>query len=335
MKFAVVGCQHVHIKLFVNEMLELGHEFVGIVDDSEFSLPQKLAAEYEVPLYRSLDEIADMDLQMLGCASINIDKMDVVEWAEQRGIHVMVDKPVAVDEDTLGRLKRVMERSNIEVGMMLTARFNPMQYTLKKLIEQRVLGDIYDFTFLKPHKLDAANRPPWFFDLRQNGGLIIDLMIHDVDMLHWFTGKRIVGYQGLLAKHSLPQHPSFYDNAQMNLILEDHITATLKTDWLMPEKFDLWGDGRIFATGEKARVEIRLAGDVLSEPGPYLAIATHEKRTEKVDLQRPPCGLAEDFIRRIEKKPHRLTAADIYNSNAEVIKLDRSCVRIVAPKIAH
>jgi predicted dehydrogenase len=328
MKFAVHGCQHFHIKSFIDEMLGLGHEFAGIYDTSEYDLPQSCAAKYRVPLFHNENEMLELGVELIGTAARNDQKIDVIEWAERHGIHVMADKPVVIHADGLLRLKQVMERDKIKIGMMLTARFSPAQYTLKGLIETGELGEIIDFSFLKPHKLVRLERPEWFFHKRYNGGLILDLMIHDADMLHWFTDKEVIACSGFLVNREGAGNPDFYDNAQMNVLLEGNITASLKSDWFMPEAVSSWGDGRIFATGSKGRVEIRTAGDVLSPDGPFLLFASHERKPERLKADRPPVGLCEDFINRIRNLPHAVTSRDILRCSETVLKMDDACTMI-------
>lgn len=69
---------------------------------------------------------------------------------------MMVDKPVAVSPDGLQRLKAVVGRENIQIGMLLTERFHPAIYTLKKQIVRGALGDIVTVGMRKPHRLDTA-----------------------------------------------------------------------------------------------------------------------------------------------------------------------------------
>lgn len=328
MKFAIAGCQHVHIKMFIDEMLELGHEFIGIYDPSSFYLPKQYAEVYGVPMVPRLEDLIAQGVEVIGNAASNDEKIEIIEWGERHGIDVMTDKPIAVDEEALQRLRSVIERGKISVGMMLTERFEPAIYTLKQLIDQGELGEVLDFTFLKPHKVNRAKRPDWFFDKRVNGGLIIDIMIHDVDTIRWLSGKDVVEHHGGLIKNDLYEYPTFYNNAFMNLLLEDHVTAALKTDWLMPEAFDSWGDGRIFVTGSKGRVEIRSAGDILGEPGPFLTLTTHRKKAERVEVMKVPHSLAEDFLLQRENKPHVLTKKDIYDCNALVLKMDAAASKL-------
>ncbi|MFC5650546.1 Gfo/Idh/MocA family protein [Paenibacillus solisilvae] len=332
MKFAVVGCQHVHIKMFIDEMLELGHQFVGIYDQSEYFLPKQYSQDYKVPLIQRLDDLLDQGVGIIGNAARNDEKIDFIEWGEKHGIHVMTDKPIAVDEAGLKRLKQVIDRGKIKVGMMLTERFEPTLYTLKQLIADGEMGELMDFTFLKPHKMNRTRRPDWFFENSVNGGLIIDILIHDVDLLGWLTGKKMVSYQGHLIKSASFEFPDFYDNAQMNILLEDQITATLKSDWLMPDAFDSWGDGRIFVTGSKGRVEIRSAGDILGQPGPYITLSTHQQKARRLDVLKVPNNLSGDFINQIEGKPYRLSAQEIYECNATVIRMDAAANKLMKSK---
>ena len=144
-------------------------------------------------------------------------------------------------------------------------------------------------------------------------------MVHDADMLHWYTNKEIISGQGLLLKNSLEEVPDFYDNAIVQVLLEGQITATLKSDWLMPEALQSWGDGRIFVTGTKGRVEIRTSGDA---EGPYITLTTHKTPMRRLAAAKPEVGLAADFINRIQGKPHSLTMQDIYRCSATVLKMD-------------
>lgn len=328
MKFAIVGCQHYHIKTFIDDMIREGHSFAGIYDPDGFPLAQQYAATYGVPTLSSLEEVLDQGVSVIGSAGPNPGKIDVVEWAERHDIHVMTDKPIVIDENGVRRLRAVIDRKRIKLGMMLTARFAPAQYTLKRMIDDGELGEIEDFTFLKPHKLHPATRPGWFFDKSLNGGLIVDLMIHDVDMLWWFTGKSIVGHHALLVKNRFPEYPGLYENAIVNVLLEDHITATMKSDWLMPEAFESWGDGRILVTGTKGRAEIRTSGDPLGEPGPFLAFTDHVNKTRRVDILKPPASLTADFLAQIAGEPHRLTADDVCRANAMVVRIDGASTKL-------
>jgi predicted dehydrogenase len=121
MKFAVIGCQHSHIKMFIDEMIELGHEFAGIYDSSDFFLPKQYCDEYKVKRFKTLDDVLNSGIDVVGNADRNDKKIDIIEWCEEHNIPVMTDKPIVSNYENLKRLKAVIDRKKIKLE--LTAMF--------------------------------------------------------------------------------------------------------------------------------------------------------------------------------------------------------------------
>jgi Oxidoreductase family, C-terminal alpha/beta domain./Oxidoreductase family, NAD-binding Rossmann fold. len=199
MKFGVYGCRHGHIEDFIKEMLQLGHEFLGIYE-TELDIAEGIADKYDVPLFDKGEDLLKLKPEILGTSAVNNQKIDIIELCNENGIHVMADKPIATSREDYGRLEKVINEGRIQVGMMLTERFNPPIYALWKMIREGKLGEIVSFAIMKPHKLREKTRAPWHFSKKENGGIAIDLLIHDVDLLHWFTGSEIVSCGGYIKK---------------------------------------------------------------------------------------------------------------------------------------
>ncbi|GAE07192.1 Gfo/Idh/MocA family protein [Paenibacillus sp. JCM 10914] len=211
-KFGIIGCQHAHIGLFIEEMLALGYECTGIYEPDNMKLARAMADQYGLRILSDVKLLlSDEEVSVIGCASINNKKIDVIELCETHGKHIMVDKPAVTNREGLERLRAVLERGAIEIGMMLTERFRPSLHTVRRLIEAGGLGDIVHISLRKPHRLNPQSRPAWHFDKQQSGGIINDLFVHDFDLLRWLTGREVECASGYLAKNILPQHPSFYD----------------------------------------------------------------------------------------------------------------------------
>ncbi|MBP1995615.1 Gfo/Idh/MocA family protein [Paenibacillus eucommiae] len=300
-KFAVIGCQHGHISMFISEMLELGFGCAGIYDKDPDFLARQLCEQFNVPLVSDPEVLlADEAVEIVGSSGINSEKIDVVELCESRGKAVMLDKPAVADRAGFERLQAVIGRGRIQVGMLLTERANPTIYTLQKLIEQGELGEIVSIGMRKPHRLYPATRPGWFFDKAQNGGLIIDLLIHDFDQLRWLTGSEIISSEGYIAKHILPEKPSFYDVTGIQVTMLNRIVAQLYTDWHTPEKSWTGVDGRIFVVGTKGTAELRLSGDPLIGEGSLLLQIGHDEALKSIPLEAVPYTVSEDFLARVD-----------------------------------
>ena len=327
-KFAVIGCQHAHIKMFIGEMIALGHECAGIYEPENTALARSLAEEFAIPLADDPERLLAEPVEVVGCASINSEKIDVIELCERHGKHVMLDKPAVTDWDGYRRLESVIRRGNIHVGMLLTERFRPAVYTLKRQVDLGVFGRIVSIGMRKPHRLNPANRPPWFFLKSRNGGIVVDLLVHDFDLLRWLTGKEVLSVDGTVGKFLLPEHPTFEDTACFQVLMEDGIVAQLYADWHTPEKSWTWGDCRIFVAGTEGCAELRLNGDPLVANEEILFRVTHREPPQRVEPEQPPLTITEDFLNRIDGKASLLTHRDILEASRLTLEADERARRV-------
>ncbi|WFB59915.1 Gfo/Idh/MocA family oxidoreductase [Paenibacillus sp. BR1-192] len=321
-KFGIIGCQHAHIGMFIEEMLALGYECAGVYEPDNQTLARTLADRYGLELTGDRESLlADEGVGIIGCAAINDEKMDVMELCELHGKPVMIDKPAVTDRAGLIRLRGLLDRGRIEVGMMLTERFRPSLHTVHRMIRAGELGDIIHISMRKPHRLNPETRPAWHFDRGQSGGIINDLFVHDFDLLRWLTGREVETSSGYLAKHILPEYPTFYDAAGVQVFMAGGITAQLYADWHTPAGSWTWGDGRIFITGTRGIAEIRLEGDpLLSSDEVALVITDQELRS--LPLTAPAFSLSQDFLNRVAGEAGLITHDDIYKASEATVMAD-------------
>ncbi|WP_274652070.1 Gfo/Idh/MocA family protein [Paenibacillus humicola] len=326
--FAVIGCRHAHIGLFIREMLALGYRCAGICEPDESPVAAALADSFGVPLTDNPERLLTPEVGVVGCAAVNNEKIDVIEMCEKHGKPVMLDKPLVTSREGLGRLEGVIARGSIEVGMLLTSRDSRSIYTLKQTIDEGRLGKIVSITMRKPHRLSPAAREPWHFAKEQNGGPIVDLLIHDFDLLRWLTDREIAGMNGMMAKNVLPEYPDFYDTAAVQVRMEGNILAQLYTDWHTPETCWAFGDCRIFVSGTEGCAELRLYGDPSVAMEELMFVQTNSEKLHRVELQSPAVTVIEDFLNRIEGKPYRISHQDLLLASRAAIEADEQALRI-------
>ncbi|MBP1988626.1 Gfo/Idh/MocA family protein [Paenibacillus eucommiae] len=324
--FAIIGCQHGHISRFITEMLQMGHSCAGIHDSGDTALARRLASDFNIPYVEDVEALLVPSVDIIGSSAINSEKINIIELCEQHGKPVMVDKPAVTSRAGLSRLEAVVQRGRIQVGMMLTERYRPSVNTLKRRLDEGMFGDITSIAIRRPLKLFPGARAPWFFSKEQNGGILVDLMIHDFDLLRWLSGEEICDMHSLAGKHVVPESVDFYDTAHVQLVLGEGIIASLHADWLAPEQG--WAaDGRIFVTGTMGCAEIRLAGDPAIAEEELLFTVSEGQRYQQEELVPSQSGLSEDFIRRIEGRPALLTQQDILEACKAVIAADENAHR--------
>lgn len=331
MTFSIIGCQHAHIGIFIKEMLAIGHRCAGLYEPDNIGLAEHISAEYNIQLVDDRESLLGREVDIVGCASVNNEKIDVIELCEVHGKPVMIDKPAVTSRDGLNRLRAVIERQQIEVGMLLTERFRPEIRALKRLIEGEALGELVHISMRKPHQLNPTKRPAWHFSKKESGGIIMDLLVHDFDLLRYLTGQELRSITGFMSKLILPEHPEFYDAAVMQVLMNNGLTSQLYADWHTPEKCWTWGDGRIFISGTKGTAEIRLEGEPLrADAGMLLYMNENEewRLLEKDDFE-PFDTISEDFLSRIAGGPHVLSHQDIIAASEAAVSADENAERIL------
>jgi predicted dehydrogenase len=328
MRFGVWGCNHGHIYDYIEEMLNLGHEAVGICDN-ETEKGKYYADMFGLPYINDAEELFALKPEIIGTSAVSSSKINIIEACETHGVHVIADKPAVTRLKDYERLEKVISGGRIQIGLMLTARFAPTAFSLRNLIKQGRFGEIVSFNMQSPHRLNKKKRPDTFFSKEQNGSLIVDLLIHDFDLLRWFTGSEIEETSGYISKSAHSEYKSFYDSASVIVKMNNGVVATLETDWWIPDNYWNWGDGRISCVGTKGRAEIRLEGNSEANCETVLIVTDEEGNKEKYAEEPMLVNIYQDFINRINGNlDNIITHNDILKSSYASLLADEKAMKV-------
>ncbi|MFI8874088.1 Gfo/Idh/MocA family protein [Streptomyces sp. NPDC055243] len=165
--------------------LELGARVsVYTVDGSA----EKLAAEYagrEVAAVASLGEL------LADCAAVDIctptpTHKELALAAVAAGRHVVCEKPLALGAADAEEIAAAAEAAGVRLHPAHVVRYFPAYAAMQRAVEQGELGYLAVLRFTR-----GGARPqwaPWFGDPAKSGGVIMDLMVHDIDIARWIAG---------------------------------------------------------------------------------------------------------------------------------------------------
>lgn len=326
MNFGVVGAAHGHIYEFIEEMISEGAKFVGVYNDHS-GISEEIAEKYQVPLFSELRDLLDSNVEIVGTSAINSEKINYIEACCERGVHIIADKPIVVNEEQFKRLEKVIQCGNIQVGMMFTLRFWPEIYTTKKMIQENIIGDIINMEILTPHRLRAENRPEWFFEKEKNGGVVIDLLIHSIDLFRWVTGSEITDFTGMVQKTILPEKETFFDCAEFLVKSLNGTNGYMRTDWHMTDSHWSWGDMRVFFVGTRGNMEVRAIGDPITRQ-PMVILYKEGKETVQIGMESYKKSCTKDFLDRIHGMDYVISHEDILQASRLAIEFDKKAQRI-------
>jgi UDP-N-acetylglucosamine 3-dehydrogenase len=210
----VMGSNHARV---LSEMA--GVELVGVAD------PDRKQREF---VARTLGCGEFADLQALigsGVDAVTIAAPthlhhDIALTCIAHGLHVMVEKPIAPTVEEGRAIVAAARRAGVTLMIGHVERFNPAVESIKRAIKDQDILSI------------AITRVGPFPPRMSNVGVVIDLAVHDIDLIRWFTDSEIVEIQPQLSSAVAERE----DIALLQFRTASGVLAHINTNWLTPFK---------------------------------------------------------------------------------------------------
>ena len=164
---AVIGTGHMgrhHVRVY-SEMA--GVELVGVVDPN-LDKAKEYAQKFNTQAYASIDPIIDR-IKAASVAVPTVHHLSAARPLLERGIAVLIEKPLAPDSRTARELLETARRHNALLQVGHTERFNPVVRAMNAMkVSPR---------FIETHRISP-------FTFRSaDVGVVMDMMIHDIDIV--------------------------------------------------------------------------------------------------------------------------------------------------------
>ena len=175
-----VGAMGMHHARVYNELE--GVELVAVAD-ADPKKADAIGRRFKVPTYsdylKMLDEHKPDILSVAVPTSLH---NQVALEAMDRGIHVLVEKPIASTvAEAEGMIRRARDRG-IQLAVGHIERFNPAVIELKKRLDRGEVGQVF---------MIQARRMGPFPERIQDMGVVIDLAAHDIDVMLYLLGSEV------------------------------------------------------------------------------------------------------------------------------------------------
>jgi len=174
-------------------------EFVGIASRTREGAERK-AREVGVDcrVYDTVDQlIDDPEINLVSiCSPPNVHAEQVIKCA-QAGKHLVIEKPVAMNRVDVWRMQDAVRAAGVKTVVSFVLRWNPLFETIKSLLAQGALGNIFyleaDYWhWVGPH----YGQYRWSRTKEAGGSSLLSAGCHAVDALRWFGGEivEVSGY---------------------------------------------------------------------------------------------------------------------------------------------
>ncbi|HEX7090169.1 MAG TPA: Gfo/Idh/MocA family oxidoreductase [Longimicrobiales bacterium] len=246
-----------------------GARLVGIHDTDATRLAE-VASELSVPAFGALEALLER-VEALVVAVPTVAHEMVARAALQRGVHVLIEKPIAPSLEAADRILEAAERAGALVQIGHVERFNGALRACEPYLEEPLFVESHRLAPFVPRGTDVP--------------VVLDLMIHDLDLVLSLVGKPVRA----LAAVGVPVLTPSPDIANARLEFEGGAVANLTASRVSVErmrKIRFFQRSGYISLDLAAGVGefLRLRPGVELVPGRPLQAAGIEELVERIEL---------------------------------------------------
>lgn len=215
-----------------------GWDVVGIASGRRASA-EALAAEFGIrKVYDDYTALIDDDeVDVVDIVTPNHLHREIAVRAMAAGKDVICIKPLAHTLEDAEAIVVAAEKYGRKLLYAENVLFTPALRAFKKLVDEGTYGDV--FRFRSTHGVGVPHGE-WFFDpALSGGGCIVDMAVHGLAFLDWFSGgAEVRSIQAEAATFIHTAHP-VEDTSVLQLRYADDRMGQTEDSWATPGGFDL------------------------------------------------------------------------------------------------
>jgi predicted dehydrogenase len=210
----VMGSNHARV------LAELPGVVLAGVADADRKQAHSVGSTLGCPALGSIDELLARGVDAVSIAAPTHLHRDIALACIARGVHVLVEKPIASTVVEGEDIIRAARCAGVTLMIGHVERFNPAVQAIAEAICNEDILSI------------AITRVGPFPPRMSNVGVVIDLAVHDIDLICWFTRSKIVEVQPQLSNAMAERE----DIALLQFRTASGVLAHINTNWLTPFK---------------------------------------------------------------------------------------------------
>ncbi|MGO4541814.1 Gfo/Idh/MocA family protein [Paenibacillus sp. 2TAB19] len=299
-RVAVIGCGSISKYRHIPEYASHANvELVAFVDPI-IERAQHYADQFGAKAFADYEQmLAEVKPDAVSVNTPNALHAPMSITAANAGVHVLVEKPMAVTDEEAAAMIEAAKKNNVHLMVGQNQRFMPPHVKAKQILESGILGKVLTFRTSFGHpgpdnwSIDGASS--WFFRKPEAiMGAMGDLGVHKSDLIRWMLNdevSEIAAFVGTQHKDT-----DVDDNAACLIRMKSGTMGTLVASWTYYKGEDnstiLWCENGVMKIGthpdDQVIVELRNGTVEKHKVG---AISTNDKQESS--------GVIDAFIESI------------------------------------
>ena len=198
MRYTLIGCGRIsvnHIKAAVNN----GFDIVAVCDIIPENM-EKVLAKYGLENKKNIKRytnykqmLFENTTDLVSIATESGSHAEIALYCINKGIHVIIEKPIALSLDDADQIINISKKKNVKVCVSHQNRFNIAVQEMRKALEAGRFGKLsHGSVHIRWNRnKDYYKQAVWRGTWAQDGGALMNQCIHGIDLLRWTFGDDI------------------------------------------------------------------------------------------------------------------------------------------------
>ena len=254
LKVAIIGLGHLHPRGYMPLFENCPKTEVVAAFDKDEVLLNSFCKDFGIEGYTDLDKL--LDSEKINIAAVFLPHCDCADAAircADKGIHLLVEKPIARTVDEVRVVAEAVKRNNVKITTGYCWRYHPVIKAMKDCIEQGLIGSIVTVEArLAAGKVDRyiTGNSKWMLEkAKSGGGPMYNLGVHWIDLLCYLLKDNIEQVCAVNTKTS--DRYDIEDTSVAMLKFGKGAVGILSTSYIVPDCFPNGRDLYIGIKGTK------------------------------------------------------------------------------------
>lgn len=240
LKVGIIGLGHLHPFTYMPHFKRCKLTDVVAAVDRNVALREDFSNQFNLPTYADYPEMVEKEKPELVYIFLpHCECADAAVYCAERGIHVVVEKPVAHTSADAARIAAACAKNNVLFSTPYLWRYHPVTRKMKEVIEQGYLGQIVGcegrcaagglHRYIEGHS-------EWMLDPKKSGGgPMYNLGVHWIDLYRWLLDSEITSVVGKNVR--VNQAYEIEDNSFAIATFANGATLALDISYTVPDSY--------------------------------------------------------------------------------------------------
>ncbi|WP_238567274.1 Gfo/Idh/MocA family protein [Jejuia pallidilutea] len=244
LNLGVDGLTHGHVVWVFKHKDTTTFNLVGIAEPNR-ELAEKMSKQFGFSMdivYPTLEEmIANTKPEAVAAFNSTIEHLNTVQVCVPKGIHVMVEKPLAVNYKMAEKMANLAQKYNIHLITNYETTWYPSnQFVNQMLNEDKKIGKprriIVSDGHWGPKEINVGKEfLDWLVDpVKNGGGAIVDFGCYGANLITWLRNGKMPNYVYATASTFKPDVYTKIDDDATILLEYDDMVGVVQPSWNWP-----------------------------------------------------------------------------------------------------